>query len=138
MQRIKYIDKLINIERAMLITVLLTTLIDRVFVKYVRYIPISLQSSLIKSQRIYISFQRLFMRFIFTIVDESIKRVINVSLSTQRCTSLNRLSPSMIKTIPRILVHLYLFSTIYHSKLPWKKSRDLATKRIHFCHWNNE
>lgn len=55
------------------------------------------------------------MMLIFTIVDESIKRVINVSLSTQHCTSLNQLSPFMIKTIPQVssFVYMYILSLLY-------------------------
>lgn len=53
------INKLINIKRAILITTLLTSVLIEKLVKYVRYVPISSQSSPIKSRRIYISFQRL-------------------------------------------------------------------------------
>lgn len=78
--------KLINIKMLMIIILTNVSIEHSLNVRYCSYI------SAIQSHKIYLFNERSnFAEFIFMIVDEFIKRITNARLSTQRCTSWNRI-----------------------------------------------
>lgn len=93
-------------------------------------------SSLIKSRRIYIPFQRRsnFAELIFMIVDKFIKRITNAGLSTLRCTSPNRIPlswPEPFRVSARAFnVHIPLLAwCTFHNKINMNR-RDGERKNL--------